>query len=330
MVKPVYFPHTYLSPSVADALGALFPSVAVYQPVAGRLPDEMRPLAEKGFLEVVAPPPGDEASFDRLMRDFQQWGRLHQGGAGLKTLILHGRHLSEAISADGSPPEIVSEIKRRIAPEPGSRGSEAALMARAFLHLAQAADWQDFQIASDLARYEEARGRLLDALKGGVDPAGPEFGLWGRSGRDDNREDRLELRMVAWAQLFSSHPYPSPVFVTHSQAVIRHLAENVPGRLRLSLAGLSCVVQRLAHEKRPPAGDIMAQLVTLADAPLSGPDLLNDDTEEKPTAGRSSVHLWPDIPPCRFFGHSLAMGSTEPDLPPPQPNWRNTWVVQVG
>src|SRR5512143_3966227 len=126
-MKPVYFPYTYISPSMAHSLRAVFPSIAVYQPVAGRLPDEMRLLAEEGFLEVMTPPPGDEEDFDRLMRDYQQWGSLHQGGAGLKTAMLSGRPFSGPISADGSPAEIVSAIRRWLAPEAGLTDSGATL-----------------------------------------------------------------------------------------------------------------------------------------------------------------------------------------------------------
>jgi hypothetical protein len=332
-MKPIYFPYTYLPPSVAHSLRAVFPSVAVYQPVAGCLPDEMQALAEKGVLEVVAPPPGDEADFDRLMRDFQQWGCLHQGGAGLKTLMLQDLLFSQPISPDGSPAEIISEIKRRLAPEPAARDSEPALMARAFLYLAQTADRQEFQIANDLARYEEARGRLLDALKGPKDPAGPEFGLWAGSDRNDDREDRLELRMAAWARLFSSHPYPSPVFITQSQAVIRRLRENVPGCLRLSFAQLPRTLQQVAREERPPAGDLMTQLAALAAAPLSRLNPLNDAAEEKSARDGTEeprFHLWLEIPPHRFFAHPRAAGLTEPHPPPPQSTWRHTVIVQMG
>lgn len=336
-MKPVYFPYTYISPSVAHSLRAYFPSVAVYQPVADRLPDGMRPLAEEGFLEVMAPPPGDGEDFDRLMRDFQQWASLHREGAGLQTAILHGRPFGEPISGDGSPAEIVSEIragiKRRLAPEPASQERGATLAARVFLHLAQEADRLNHQIGSDLAHYEKAQARLFDALTGRADTARSEFGFRGRADRDNTGEDRLDLRTAAWARLFSSHPYPSPVFVTHGQAVIRRLAESEPGRLRISFAGLSHALQSLAGEKQRAAGDIMSQLAALAAAPLSRPDLPHDDAEEEPAGDRAKepcVHLWPQIPPRRFFGRMLGTGPMESSLPPPQFPWQNTLVVQMG
>ena len=54
-MKPIYFPTTYVSPSAAAAMRALFPSVATCQPFAGRLPPDMRILQESGFLERAHP-----------------------------------------------------------------------------------------------------------------------------------------------------------------------------------------------------------------------------------------------------------------------------------
>jgi hypothetical protein len=335
-MKPVYFPYTYVSPSVARALRAYFPSVAVYQPVAGRLPDEMRPLAQDGFLEVISPPPGDEEDFDRFIRDLQQWGRLHQGGAGLMAAILHGRSPSEPISGDGSPAAIASEIRsgmrRRLAPERAPQDGKAILRSRLVLHLAQAADQQDLQIADGLADYEQARGRLFDSLTGREDPAESEFGLRGGTDPFGSAEDRLDLRMDAWARLFSIYPYPSPVFVTHARAVIRHLAENVPGRLRVGFTGLPQALQKLAGEMRPPARDLMSQLAALAAAPLAPSMVPNDDTEESTGRDRADepcLHLWPGIPPLRFFNSDPAAGPMESNPAPFQSTWRNTLVVQI-
>ena len=116
-MKPVYFPHTYLTPSAAVALRNLFASVAVYQPAAGRVPEDMQALVADGFLEVVAPAPGDADDFDRLIRDFQDWGRMHRHGAGFEAVLLHGHSFWGPAGADGSTGEIASQLRRRVTPE---------------------------------------------------------------------------------------------------------------------------------------------------------------------------------------------------------------------
>lgn len=331
-MKPVYFPHTYLTPSVTDSLRKRFPCVAVYQPTAGRLPDEMRALAETGFVEVVAPAPGDEDDFDRLIRDFQDWGRTHQGGAGLESALLHGRPFGGAASADDCPSEIASQLRRRLSPETAAREVDAALTARVFLQLAQAADQQRHQLAVDLARFDEAQAQLFDALKGGSDRAASEFGLPQAFIRGDDGEDRLERRLVCWARLFLSVPYPSPVFVTHSPPLIRHLAETVQGRLRVTLEGLSRAAGKTFFGQPPPADDIVSQLAALGAGLLSLPDPAVDEAQGASAASRSEeacVHVWPEVPPISFFSRLLPAYDPGYGQPLSQAVWRHTIVVQT-
>jgi hypothetical protein len=332
MIKPVYFPHTYLPPSTVDSLRNIFPCVAVYQPTAGRLPDEMRVLAENGFAEVVAPAAGDEDDFDRLIRDFLDWGRTHQGGAGLKAALLYGRPLGGAASADGSPSEIASQLKRRWSTETAAREVDAALAARVFLQLAQAADQQRHQIAGDLARVDEAQAQLFDALKGGSDPAASEFGLPQAFLRDHAGEDRLEMRLASWVRLFLSLPYPSPVFVTHSPALIRRLAETVQGRLQLTFEDLSRPAGKTFFGQPPSADDILSQLAALGAGLLCLPDPAVNDAERASAAGRaeeSGVHVWPEMSPFSFFSRLLPASVPGYGRPPPQVVWRHTIVVQI-
>jgi hypothetical protein len=329
-MKPVYFPHTYMSPSAADALRELFASVAVYQPVAGRVPEEMQPLAAGGFLEVVAPAPGDAPDFDRLIRDFEEWGRLHRSGAGLEAALRHGHAFWGPAGADGSTFEIASQLRRRVAPETAAGKTDAGLAARVFLQLAQTADQQRHQIAGDLARFDEARARLFAALKGEADPAVSGFEPAKEPAAEADEDDRLSLRTVAWARLFLDYPYPSPVFVTHSAGLIRHLAETVPGRLRVSREGLCRAAGKTLCSPPSPADDILGLLSDLAAGAFPVEDLTVDDAEAASPgspAEEACLHVWPELPPFDFFNRMLAPG---PGCGrPPQASWRHTVVMQL-
>ena len=330
-MKPVYFPHTYLAPSAAVALRDLFASVAVYQPAAGRLPEDMQALVADGFLEVVAPAPGDADDFDRLIRDFQDWGRMHRHGAGFEAALLHGHSFWGPAGADGSTYEIASRLRRRVTAETAAGKADAGLAARVFLQLAQAADRQRHQIEDDLARFDKAQAQLFDALKGEADPTASEFVQSKAAAIEHDGDDHLELRTVAWARLFLNDPYPSPVFVTHSPGLIRHLAETVQGCLRVSRAGL-CSAAGKTFSGQPPAADgIMSHLSALAAGAFSVQDLPVNDAEEESSespAGEACVYLWPELPPSGFFNRLLP--APAPGCgPPPQAPWRHTIIVQL-
>lgn len=330
-MKPVYFPHTFLAPPAADALRRLFHTVAVYQPAVGRLPEEMRALVENGFVEVVAPTPGDADDFDRLIRDFQEWGRLHRNGAGFEAALLHGHSFRGPAGADGSTCEIAHQLRRRLTPGTAAVKADAGLAARVFLQLAQTNDQQRHQVADELVRFDEARARLFASLKGEADPAASGFEPSQGPATEDDGDDRLALRMVAWARLFLDHPYPSPVFVTHSAGLIRHLAETVQGRLRVGREGLCRAVGKTFSGIPSPADDLMSHLSELAAGAVSIKDLPVDDAEvESPgrAAEEASFHVWPELPPFGFFNRLLASG-TECGQPLPQTPWRHTVVVQL-
>ncbi len=102
MTKPIYFPHTYMPPEAAAAIRSVFTAVAGYQPVAARLSSDMRQLAESGFLEIVSLAPEDEEPLHRVLQEFERWGRLQQGGAGLLSVFLSNRPGLDPLTVDGT------------------------------------------------------------------------------------------------------------------------------------------------------------------------------------------------------------------------------------
>jgi hypothetical protein len=331
-MKAVYFPHTYLPASAADSLRTLFPSVAVYQPVAGRVPEEMRPLVENGFLEVIAPAAGDEDDIDRLIRDFEEWGRLHQGGTGLEAALMHHSAFGEPPGAEGSFYAIAAQLKRRMSSELSAKTADPVLTARVFLQLAQTADQQRQQVAVELARYERSQAHLFEALKGARDPAGHEFEPPAAALRDHDADDRVELRMAAWTRLFLNHPYPSPVFVTPSTVLVRHLAETLEGRRQVRFQGLAGAAGEAScdHGLSPEGTlmlleDLAAGRIVLPEPQLTGLQAPYADSHIE----EGCVHVWPDVSPFVFFSRLFPDAAPMDDLSPAPVAWRHTIVVSI-
>ena len=252
-MKPIYFPTTYVSPPAAAAMRALFPSVVICQAFAGRLPADMSTLQESGFLDVLTPVAGDEQRLDEVVREFQQWGRLHAGGAGLHAACWGQRLQADSLAEDGSSSQLVSQIKRRLISARGPTESDRLMPARVFLHLAQEFDRQSYEIQRDLAWHEKKSAELLHVLTGEHDPPAGGLNQGPASGPVGNEEHLWERRLSAWARLFLCQPYPSPVFVTSSAAVVEHVIASVPRSLRLppeGLATLACPPVPAAARRR--------------------------------------------------------------------------------
>jgi len=77
-MKPVYFPFTYINNTVARDLYACFGQVTVYQPGAHSIPENMERLAKEGMLDLKVPVSGDEARLVALIKEYKEWGELHQ------------------------------------------------------------------------------------------------------------------------------------------------------------------------------------------------------------------------------------------------------------
>ena len=68
-MKPIFFPFTYVSDSVAQALTACFGQFIVYQPLAGKIPEQMRPWVEKGILDIRVPVTEDQKELEAAVRN---------------------------------------------------------------------------------------------------------------------------------------------------------------------------------------------------------------------------------------------------------------------
>ena len=331
-MKAIYFPTTYVSPPAAAALRTFFPSVVICQPFAGRLPPDMRALEESGFLDVLTPLAGDEQRLDDMLREFQQWARLHAGGAGLQAVFWRHRLQTDAPAEDGTSSQLVAQIKSRLSPARGPAESARLMPARVFLHLAQEFDRQSYEIQRDLARHEKLSAQLLHALTEANDPpaggrehapasrpAGPEDHLW-------------QSRLAAWARLFLCRPYPSPVFVSCSAAVVEHVIASVPRALRLLPDALGAFAGCPVAVGDTSPHDVMPRLAQFAASPLS---LLEKQSVTvtpaapgEPGAG-PEVFVLPEADPCRVFARFSA-GVPDPRTRRPDEGlWRHTVLVRV-
>jgi len=322
-LKPVYFPNTYLSPAVAAAIQANFASVVAYQPLGGRLPEDMCRLAQRGFLDIVSPPADDDPQLELLTREFEQWGRLHHGGAGLHSAALFDRSGSGPWWNDDAPAVIASAIKRRCAHTPASGQEGPLMLARIFLHLAQQADLQAHQLQVDLERFEKGHALLFEALTGETAHPAEGCGWAGGHGYEPSGDRLFRHRIDAWARLFLRHPYPTPVFITASAEGIDLLAERHPAMRRIMLSDV---------RRTPPAADLMSRLEILASGRASAAEPLFEDTERvhaEDCAGAAVIYLVPDLPPLALFAGLAASGGGGTETPAAAESWRHTVIVRL-
>ncbi len=321
MTKPIYFPHTYISPATAAAIRSVFTAVAGYRPGAGRRTPDLQELAEAGFLEIVALAPDDEERLDRVLQEFERWGRMLQGGAGLLSVFSSNRPGSDPLTADGTAAQIASEIRRRAAGAPPA-AQEALMRSAAFLQLAHEADRQRCEVSAELQRCARVHAELLDALAG--EDAWPRPGAVAPPDGFPAPEGNslLEQRVRAWARLFLQRPCAGPVFVTSSPEVVDLLAQKFPSLRRINRSALERTACPSAVPGSPDAGDFMTRLEMLASRPLPDAGPSDEGADDDPL-----VYAVPDVSPLRLFT-CLAEGGEAPEAGAAA-TWRHTVVVEV-
>lgn len=322
-LKPVYFPHTYLPPAVAAAIRASFASVVAYQPIGGRLPADMRRLAESGFLDIVAPGSTDDPRLELLNRELEQWGRLHYDGAGLHAAVRFSRCGQDAGSDDDSPAALVSEIKRCCGSSPVSEKEEPFMRARVFLHLAQQADFQAHRLQEDLVRFEKEQAALFESLTGESPPRAAAVEWAGAHGHELPPERLIKQRIEAWARLYLRHPYPSSVFITASAEAIDLLAERHPAMRRISGVDVP---------QDPAGADLMSRLAILTSTgspAVESPFESREGVHLEDRAGAAGFYFVPDIPPLRLFAGLAARDDSETEAPAAAESWRHTVILRL-
>jgi hypothetical protein len=282
----------------------------------------MQALVESGFLEMVAAVPDADGRLERALREFERWGRLQQGGAGLLSVFLSGQPGWDPLAADGTATQIASEVRQRPS-EVLPAAPEALRRAAVFLQLAHQADRQTFQVNTELQRCERAHAEMLHRLAG--DGALPPRGSGPQPARfpASERDSLLGQRVRAWARLFLHRPWAGPVFVTASPEAVELLAEKFSSLRRIGRSAPDQTAAAGAVSAPSSAGDLMARLETLASSPL--PDAGPSDE-----GGHADVLVYavPDLPPLQLFARLAERGAAPVASAAPSA-WRHTVVVDL-
>jgi hypothetical protein len=112
MIKPTYFPHTYVPQWVAETLAACFKQFAVYQPSGRELPAEMQPWVEANVMEVRVPVQTEDEALAKMAKEFRAFAGLHDDSKNLKTAVFWGQQGAIPCFGETTVSRIVSDVKK--------------------------------------------------------------------------------------------------------------------------------------------------------------------------------------------------------------------------
>ena len=224
-MKPVYFPYTYVSRWVAQAMAACFHHFIVYWPSGTKMPREMKPWVEAKMMEVHIPVQTDDQAIKRVIEDFRSFARLHQNGKEIK-MAAFLKQGAVPFFDETATSRIIRDVKKNIKSETSEKNFDPLFYAQVFLHFAQEFDRQRDELGQEIGMYDQRSQELIQNLRGPGEIHSSVTGLAPEIKVDDPGEYMALDRLQAWARMFIEDPVDSGLFVTSNQSVFNHLIEN--------------------------------------------------------------------------------------------------------
>ena len=224
-MKPVYFPFTYISKPIVQAIGACFRQAVVYQPSKLRIPEEMHRQSESGAFEIRVPVEGHEGQLAAILTDYENWVNLHPGGV---LDYLKAQYDRVPFFDDTSTSQIRADIKGTARKRPSQDLSDDMLKAQFFLHIAQDFDLQNNRLSQDLLHVETMEQNFISSLKGENKILQPQTIAEAKLQLKDPGTYMPAERLKAWIQLGQHDQRASGLYITTSRSVFDELMDCAP------------------------------------------------------------------------------------------------------
>ena len=301
-MKPIYFPFTYISEPVLEAISPFFRQVVVYQPSSLNIPESMQKLANSDLLEIRIPVKGDENKISNILKDYKTWANIHQGSGGMAFFKTNPDMIP--FFDDLSTSQIKADIKKKREKYQAEEKQDSLLNARIFLHIAQEFDIQNWEIDKDLLLLEEKTLNLIDNLKG-EDELSFKGNDIEKALKIDYQSDYMTLdRIIAWTHMLQYDQDVSGLFITHNRSAIEHLVEKTPeAKIVLSIDSIPLTDSR-DEKKEKWQNSFMEQLELILENSLPVSEDIKIKSPFDKNDGKKvslTLYLIPGESPYKFF-----------------------------
>ena len=329
---PTYFPFTYVSDPVAEALSASFGQFVIYRPLKENLSAQMQLWSNRGVADVRVPVTGNENELMAAVKHYQTWADLHRDGSKTRGAILRSGLDPVPFFDELSTRKIVEDIKENIPGNAGNRLPDPVLAARIFLYFAQEFDCQNHELTDELNYHQQQEAQLIRELKMEEDPVAAELRNDPAQLPDPFADYMISDRLEAWTRIFCRDPDVSGLFVTHSAAVLEQMLDRTPTAARILhltsipsgtpdnpaikswQARLALNLARHAESEPAEAG---SELMEPSDLPAAD------------TTVSLSVYRVPDQTPYEFFARCADIDWPPADAPDSKSRFSHTLIALV-
>jgi len=303
-MKPIYFPFTYTSDPVAEALAACFGQFIVYRPLTDKVPGQMQTWINKNILTVRIPVVEDEKELETAAKNYLNWAQVHKGGCGIKTAFSKTLKESLPFSGHSLSSQIVTNIKEQMVGSSSAEALDHVMAARIFLYFAQEFDRQSQAVNDDLKWYRQKEADLMRQLKMDENCLAAESWQEQVQMPDASADYMISDRLEAWTRIMLMDSDGSGLFVTHSPAVLDHLLDRSPTAEKFLHFESIPLGEEMITGRDPWQQKLVSNLARIVEN--KWPALTDEppDTPAFPVTGNTvslSVYLVPNQMPADFF-----------------------------
>ena len=228
MIKPIYFPFTYVPQWVAQTLAVCFRQFTVYQPSGRKLSSEMQSWIEAKMMDVRVPVQTEDKALAKIGREFRTFAGLHDDTKNLKTAVLWKRQGTIPFFGEPAVSSIISDLKKSRQGASAEADIDPLFCAQVFLDFAQEFDRQSAELNRDLGVNDRLSRELFKEINAENEDSLTATPLEAEIRIEDPAEYMALDRLQAWLRLFMIDPVDPGLIVTSSHAVFNHLIENLP------------------------------------------------------------------------------------------------------
>jgi len=302
IMKPVYFPFTFITKPVCQALAACFRQTAVYQISSTKVPDEMQKWEKSGILDIRIPVKCDGEKLDEILKQYRIWINSHRGS---EIAFLKSRADKIPFYDETFARQITTDIKNKGGRQNRSQEKPDHLLnAGLFLHLAQEYDMQNLTLSQDLQAIEAMEQDFMRNLKGENQTLDEETARWKTLEAHDPGHYMTKDRIQAWTRVMQHDQQDSGLFVTTSKSVFESLMDSAPEAELLVVLDAIPVVDNRVEALETWQDELMKHLEMLAtvvwlaetDSIINAPEIPGCETTVLLT-----LYIVPGKTPHEFF-----------------------------
>lgn len=229
IVKPAYFPFTYIPRSTADILFACFKEITLYGFSDSTIHEDLKKWSAKNRLDIRIPVVMDMSQMISILNDYRSWAELHRWDI---LAYLKGHRDIIPFFDDVATSQIVKDIKVQ---EEKSSSENTHISGEInpsdcpfFLYISEIYDIQAEEMSNTLDHFESLEREFISNLREDDDGlfkdiSNNAFGIPTDVGRSMTPE-----RIKSWVWMMAHDPDTPELYITSSPSVIDFLLDQAP------------------------------------------------------------------------------------------------------